>query len=134
MIMALLMLYFLGGGVGSGAMLTSAGVDQLQDQVVAVVKDDARSKRATTILKSLKKEVRAFEKAFAKSGRQLNKLFKDPGDNREQALLILNDLNANWEARQLRALDARFGLRDELTEQEWKALFAMDQASTTDNE
>lgn len=123
MIMAMLVMYFLGGSVGSGAILTSAGVNELQKEVMAVMEDEARSHTANTILEELRKEVITFEKAFAKSGRQLNKLYKDPRDNGQVALDILDDLNAIWESGQERALDARFALRDELSQDEWNKLF-----------
>ena len=123
MIMAMLVMYFLGGSVGSGAILTSAGVAELQKQVLVVMDDEARAKRASAILEELRKEVTTFEKAFAKSGRQLNKLYKDPRDNGQAALDILDDLNATWESGQERALDARFALRDELSQDEWDKLF-----------
>jgi len=123
MIMAMLVMYFLGGSVGSGAILTSAGVAELQKQVLVVMDDEARAKRASAILEELRKEVTTFEKAFAKSGRQLNKLYKDHRDNGQAALDILDDLNATWESGQERALDARFALRDELSQDEWDKLF-----------
>ena len=123
MIWALLAMYFLGGSVGSGAILTSTGVAELQKQVLVVTNDEARAKRASAILDELRKEVITFEKAFAKSGRQLNKLYKDPRDNGQAALDILDDLNATWESGQERALDARFALRDELSQDEWDKLF-----------
>lgn len=123
MIWALLAMYFLGGSVGSGAILTSTGVAELQKQVLIVMDDEARAHRASAILEELRKEVTAFEKAFAKSGKQLNKLYKDPRDNGQAAFDILDGLNATWESGQERALDARFALRDELSQDEWDKLF-----------
>jgi hypothetical protein len=38
-------------------------------------------------------------------------------------LALLGDLNAEWAAGQERALNARFALRDVLTEEEWSAFF-----------
>lgn len=123
MIWALLAWYFFGGGVGSGAILTSSDVDDLRERVAIVIEDETRRQAAAQKLKELKKDVRAFEKAFAKSGKKLNKLYKDHEGDREEALAILDDLNSDWAAGQERALDARFGLRNELTKEEWSALF-----------
>jgi len=124
MIWALLAWYFFGsGGVGSGAILTSSGVDELGNKVAIVVEDDTRRQSATRTLRDLKKDAKAFEKSFRKSGRQLNKLYEEHADNRQEALVILNDLNSEWEAAQGRALDARFALREQMSEKEWSALF-----------
>jgi len=127
MIWALLAMYFLGGGGASGSMLTSAGVKQLNEQTEIVVADPTRAEQAQLIIKDLGKEVKAFEKAFARSGRQLNKSYKDHAADVDQALAILDDLNSGWELSQQRALDLRFELRESLTEDEWTALFAGEQ-------
>jgi len=127
MIWALLAMYFLGGGGASGGMLTSAGVKQLNEQTEIVVADPTRAEQAQLIIKDLGKEVKAFEKVFARSGRQLNKSYKDHAADVDQALAILDDLNSGWELSQQRALDLRFELRESLTEDEWTALFAGEQ-------
>lgn len=124
MIMALLAMYFLGGGVGSGSMLTSAVVKQLSEQTESVVADPARIETAQQTLKELGTEVKAFEKGFRRSGRQLTKSYKDFAADAEQALAIVDELNSAWESAQQRAIDLRFELRDSLTEEEWAALFA----------
>ena len=123
MIWALLAWYFFGGGAGSGAILTSADVDNLEERTAIVIEDDTRRQSAARELKALKKDVKAFEKAFSKSGKQLNKAYKTHEGGREDALAVLDDLNTVWAATQDRALDARFALRDELTKEEWMALF-----------
>ncbi len=126
MIWALLAAYFLGGGINgvSGSMLTSAAVKQLSKQIEVVVVEPARAAAAQQTLGALRKEVKAFEKAFAKSGRQLTKSYKNHAADFEQALAILEDLNSGWASSQQRALDLRFELRASLTEEEWAALFA----------
>jgi len=123
-IWALLAWYFFGGGgVGSGAILTSSGIDDISEQVAIVVQDETRVRSAAQTLKGLRKEIKAFEKSFAKSGRKLNKLYEDHADNREEALAILAELNSEWKVGQESALDARFALRDTMTEDEWTAVF-----------
>lgn len=126
MIWALLAAYFLGGGVGgvSGSMLTPAAVTQFSKQAELVVVDPARAEAAQRTLVELGKEVKAFEKKFAKSGKQLTRSYRDHTADRDQALALLEDLNSAWETSQQRALDLRFELRDSLTEEEWAALFA----------
>ena len=124
MIWALLAMYFLGGGGASGSMLTTAAIKQLSEQTEIVVADPARAEAAQQTFVDLRKEVKAFEKKFAKSGRQLNKFYKNYTGDADQALALLEDLNSGWETSQQRAIDLRFELRDSLTEEEWAALFA----------
>lgn len=123
MIWALLAWYFLGGTADSGTVLTSAGVTELQAQITVVVADEERSTRADAILERLAKNVQAFEKTFASTGKQLNKLYSDHDADQQLALDILADLNTAWQAGQQSALDDRFALRDALTEDEWILLF-----------
>lgn len=121
---AFLAWYLFGGAtVGSGAILTSAGVADLQEQVTVVVTDRTRREDALSVLEGLEKDVRAFEKSFQKTGKQLNKLYIEHADNRATARSILAGLSSEWADGQDRALDARFALRDQLTEDEWEALF-----------
>jgi hypothetical protein len=124
MIWAFLAWYFFGGGVAGGTMLSPAYVDELSERVAIVVVDPARSETAQQTLKILGKEVKAFDKAFAKSGKQLSKFYKDHAADRNEAVAIIDALNANWEAAQERALDLRFELRESLSEDEWTKLLA----------
>ena len=128
MIWALLAAYFLCGGVGgaSGGMLTLASVKQLSSLAEEVIVDSARAEAAQQTLTELRKEVKAFQKTFSKSGKQLNKSYKDHADGGNYALDVLQELNSGWELSQQRAIDLRFELRDSMTEEEWAALFAGD--------
>jgi 16S rRNA C1402 N4-methylase RsmH len=124
MIWALLAAYFLSGAGGiGGAALTSASVKQLSEHAEAVIEDPDRSEAAQQTFKELRKEVRAFEKMFTKSGSKLTKSYRDHAADRDQAIAILDDLNSGWEAAQQRALDLRFELKDSMSEAEWTALF-----------
>ena len=126
MIMALLAAYFLSGGLGgaSGGMLTTAAVKQMSEQAESTIVDPVRAEATQQVFAELRKEVKGFEKTFAGSGKQLTKSYRDHTANADQALALLEDLNADWAASQQRALDLRFALRDQMTEEEWAALFA----------
>ncbi len=128
MIWALLAAYYLGGGLGgvNGSLLTTAIVKQLSEQTETIIDDPTRAAAAQQTLKELRKEIRVFERTFAKSGRQLNKSYKDHEADQEQAFAILSELNSDWEAMQLRAIDLRFELQDHVTEGEWAELFAQE--------
>jgi hypothetical protein len=124
MIWALLALYFFGGGgMGSGAILTSSAVGDLTQQVETLIEDKTRRKAAARTLKNLKRDVKSFEKAFSKSGRELDKLYLDHANHEDAALELLEALDAEWARGQRRAIDARFELRDMLTEEEWSIVF-----------
>ena len=125
MIWALLAMFFLGGGGSiSGSMLTTAGVKQLIEQTELVVADPARIEAAQQTLKDLRIEVKAFEKIFVISGKQLTESYKDHAADADEALAVLEDLNSGWESSQQRAVELRFELKESLTEEEWAALFA----------
>jgi hypothetical protein len=124
MIWALLAAYFLGGGIGgaSGSMLTSESVKQLNERTEEVIADPARAEEAQQTLAELRQEVKAFHKIFSKSGRKLNKSYKDHAADLNQALAVLEELNSGWNAAQQRTIELRFALRDSMTEEEWAAL------------
>ena len=94
-----------------------------------MIVDSARADAAQQTLAELRKEVKAFQKTFSKSGKKLNKSYKDHADGGSQALLILDELNSGWEVSQQRVIDLRFELRDSMTEEEWVALFAVENSS-----
>ncbi len=123
MLLALLAVYFFGGGGVGGSILTPAAVKQIGKQVEAVVTDAARVERASETLAELTTEIRGFEKSFAKSGKQLSGLYKDHGADADQMLAVLDSLNADWEAVQRRAIELRFDLKDALSPEEWAAVF-----------
>ena len=125
MIWALLAAYFLSGGMGvSGAMLTADSTKELSQRVDRVIADSDRAEEAQKTLAALRKDAKAFQKVFAKSGKQLSKSYRDHADDGEQALVILDELNADWEVAQQQAIDARFELRESMTAEEWAELFA----------
>jgi hypothetical protein len=129
MIWALLAWYFFGGMPGASAnILTTTGLEEFGGRVEIAVDETNRREDALTVLKSLSREVREFEKVFAESGRKLNSLYKNHSSGREEALVILDALDADWEKRQSLALDKWFQLRAILTEDEWSTLFGKEAA------
>jgi hypothetical protein len=94
MIWALLAMYLLGGGGGSGGMLTTAGVKQLSARAEVVIEDPGREEAAQETLAKLREEVKAFEKLFSKSGKQLIKPYKDHAFDVDQTRVIHENLNS----------------------------------------
>lgn len=123
MLIALLAVFFLGGGGIGGSVLTPAAVKEIGKQIEAEVTDAARVEAAALTLAELKAEIKGFEKIFAKSGKELNGLYKDHGAGADRMLAALDSLNTHWEASQQRAIDLRFDLKESLTEEEWAAVF-----------
>ena len=128
MLVALLAAYLLGGGAGvSGGILTPAAVKQIGKQVEATVSDPARAESAAQTLAELKTEMKGFEKTFAKSGKELTKLYKDHAADAGQMLAVLEEFSTGWEASQKRAIDLRFELKESLTEEQWATVFGGEQ-------
>jgi len=125
MIWALLAAYFLGGGLGAvhGGLLTSAGVKDLSEQAQVIIADPERADAARSTLRDLRKKVGKFERTFARTGRRLNRDYKSHDANAQKAMATLGEFNREWEAVQREAIDLRFQLRDQMTEEEWTRLF-----------
>ena len=117
--------YFFGGGAGAidAGALTPAAVEDLSDRVAIVVEDPARAKGAQSTLADLEAEVVAFEKKFTASGRAISRSYRDHTAGRGEIEAVLDELNRDWQRGQERALDLRFELRDQLTREEWAALY-----------
>jgi len=107
----------------SANLLSLEGLSDMTERVEIVVHQPDRREDAAHILGGLRKDVKAFEKTFTKSGRQLNKLYRNHSASRDESLAILSALNSDWAARQQHVLDGWFELRETLTEEEWNALF-----------
>jgi len=122
MIMALLLMYFLGGGV-TGSILNAEAVKQVTSQVEEHVEDAQRLKTAKKTLKQLRKESRRFERNFSKSGRQLTKLYLDHAASTGQMREVFDKLNSGWELSQQKAVEIRWDLKESLTESEWGLVF-----------
>jgi hypothetical protein len=125
MIWALLAGYFLmGSGAVGGGLLTPAGLKQTSARTEVVIEDPSREEAAQETLAKLGKEVKAFEKMFTKSGKELTKSYKDHASSIEQEHATQGVLNSNWKVAQQRALDLRFELKASMTEEEWMELFS----------
>lgn len=120
--------YFFGGGAGgiNAGALTPATVEELSDRVAIVTEDPARAEAAQSILEDLRKDVVAFDKKFSASGKAVKRSYQDHAADRADIEAVLDQLNRDWERGQERALDLRFELREQLTREEWAALYSND--------
>lgn len=101
-------------------------VKELSDRVEIVVEDPGRAEAARSAFGELADEVAAFEKAFAASGKEVTRSYRDHAADRAEIEAVLEQLNRDWQSGQERMLDLRFELRDQLTREEWVALYSTD--------
>ena len=124
MVWALLAWFLLGGSNGHSAlMLNASGAQELIVSIESVVTDDLRRSEALLVVEDLESEIGGFEQVFSDSGRQLDRLYAIHDDASDEIREVFSELNSTWEAGQARALDARFRLRELMTEEEWALLF-----------
>ncbi len=124
MIWALLAWFLLGGSNDHSALMLSAdGAQELIVSIESVVTDDLRRSEAVMAVEGLEAEIAEFEQLFSDSGRQLDRLYSDHDDTSYEIREVFSELNATWEAGQTHALDARFVMREVMTEQEWRSIF-----------
>ena len=124
MLAALLVAFFLGGAAASGALLTEDMLKDFNHRAEQVVVDPERMDAITKEVASLHDELKAFNKALAKSGKSLDAYYKDHGADAAGMQTELDALNSAWAAAQSRVLDHRFNIRDQMTPDEWRAVFA----------
>ena len=121
----MLFLYGGAGAIDAGA-LTPAAVEELSERVAIVVEDPARADAARLTLAELEAEVIAFRKKFTASGKEISRSYRDHEADSAEIEAVFDQLNRDWEKGQERALDLRFELRDQLTREEWAALYFKD--------
>lgn len=124
MLAALLLAFFLGGAATSGALLTEDMLHDFMHRAEQVVADPVRVEAVANEVTSLHDALKAFNKVMAKSGKSLSARFKDHSAGTDDMQAELDVLNSAWVAAQSRVLDYRFNLRDQMTSEEWRAVFA----------
>ena len=121
MIWALLAIYFLGGGMG-GSVLTTDAIKAMNKRVDDVIVDSAKAKAIGNDLDSLRAEVKGINKIYSKSGKELTKIYKDHAVGAENMIIVMDQLNVEWDAAQQRAIELRLKLKDSMTAEEWSAI------------
>jgi len=120
MLIALITIMLLGGG--SSAVLSF--VADTQDSVKTVLPKGERQQAALGTLKGMKKRTNAHQKHLKKAGKNLIKALEgsDPGEPEIEELWAAHF--AEIEGFNDDLLDLRFELRDQLTREEWNAIFS----------
>jgi galactokinase len=124
MLAALLVAFWLGGAAASGALLTEDMLKDFMQRAEQVVVDPVRVEAVAEEVRSLHDELKAFNQVLAKSSKSLNAYYKDHSAEAAGMQAELDALNAAWLAAQSRLLDHRFNIRDQMTPEEWRAVFA----------
>ena len=128
MLIALFTILFLGGGSTFGPILY---FDEALDHVEAAIVEDDRRKEATATLKTMKKRSKDHSKNF-------KGLAKDQYSDASAHDATDEGLEAFWDKYfELNSeytndiVDLRFELRDQLSRDEWEALFPADVREST---
>ncbi len=135
MLIALLLSYVLSGsGAPFSGVLTSATLKDLSNRVATAVTDPARAQRAEKTLSNARGDVTAFEKAYAESGKNLSRYYREHEQNGALMGAEINKLERRWEAAQAKVLALRFELQSNLTREEWQQVFPQQQLPETRNQ
>jgi len=120
MLIALITIMLLGGG--SSAVLSF--VADAQDTVKIVLPKGERQKAALGTLKGIKKRTNTHQEHLKKAGKNLFKALEgsDPGEPEIDEVWAAHF--AEVEDYNHDMLDLRFELRDQLTREEWNAIFS----------
>jgi hypothetical protein len=124
MLAALLVAFFLVGAAASGALLSEDMLNDFMNRAEQAVVDPVRVGAVTKEVTSLHDELKAFNKVLAKTGKSLSAHYRDHSAAAAGMQAELDALNSAWVAAQSRVLDHRFNIRDQMTPEEWRAVFA----------
>ncbi len=117
MLLALYTIFVLGGG-GSG---TLDFIADTSDTVKVVVENEESQKTALATLKTMKKQSSNFDKEVKRTSKELNAALE--GDDQAAIESVWEKLLQQRSAYDKSMLDMRFELKDQLTREEWEAVF-----------
>jgi len=120
MLIALLTILFL--GASSSGLLDY--IAESRDNVKAVMVKDDRRKEALDTLKAMKKITKARSKQVKRVSRGLKKAFAGADTSDEQLEAIWNRYFVAVNQYDHEIVDLRFELKDQLTREEWEAVFS----------
>jgi len=123
MLIFLFFVYLLGGSRGP----TNLGhfyLEQAKECIGAEVKDPAREKEAKAAVKEAKKGILKFINQTNKSGKTLNKLFKDYNSTPEQFDALIEESLVQQRQSAATVFEARQAMLKSITAEEWSAIMA----------
>lgn len=120
MLIAIMTILFLGG---SGVFGPIAFVDEAIDNARIAISDDDHRKATVAELKAINKRSKEYMKTVKGLGKDLNSYFSEhevANEEIEAAWTSIFELNDEY-SRDI--IEMRFELRDQLSREEWQALF-----------
>ena len=123
MLAAIITILILGGGGAFGPMVF---IDEARDNVENVITDEEQLKAVRADLKAMKGRAKDYSKAMNKLTKDYRKEFGDhdiQGDTMDAYWGQLLSLNETY-SKDLTAM--RFDLRDQMTREQWEALFPLE--------
>jgi hypothetical protein len=123
MLVAIITILILGGGGAFGPMVF---IDEARDNVENVITDEEQLKEVRADLKAMKGRAKDYSKAMNKLTKDYRKEFGDhdiQGDTMDAYWGQLLSLNETY-SKDLTAM--RFDLRDQMTREQWEALFPLE--------
>jgi len=124
MLIALFTILLLGGS----SSFVFDYIADTRDNIKIVVPKGERQKAALGTLKTMKKSERAYRKHLRKAGKELYKALDLPDDVESELHGVWTNHFAEVQRRNHEMLDLRFELREQLTREEWGAIFSSDSA------
>jgi hypothetical protein len=120
MLIAIITILFLGGS--STGLLDY--IAETRDNVKAVMAKDERRTEALATLKAMKKITNARNKQVKRASRELSKAFAGADSSDEAIDAIWSGYFATVKQHDHELLDLRYELREQLTREEWEAVFS----------
>ena len=120
MLIAIMTILFLGG---SGVFGPIAFVDEAIDNAKIAISDDDHRKATVAELKAINKRSKEYMKAVKGLGKDLNSYFSEHEVDNEEIEATWNSIFELNEEYSRDIIEMRFELRDQLSREEWRALF-----------
>ena len=122
MLAALIVALLLGGSSGASALL--ADFEHARASIETAVADRARKAELVALVRDAEKSMKAALKDRGKTAEQLVQLVRPYQAKAADAQPLVQKLHAEAEAAQEQVIRARFELKERMTREEWRKVFA----------
>ena len=122
MLAALIVALLLGGSSGASALL--ADFEHARASIETAVEDRARKTELVALVRDAEKSMKAALKDRGKTAEQLVQLVRPYQAKAADAQPLVQKLHAEVEVAQEQVIRARFELKERMTREEWRKVFA----------
>ena len=122
MLAALIVALLLGGSSGASALL--ADFEHARASIETAVADRARKAELVALVRDAEKSMKAALKDRGKTAEQLVQLVRPYQAKAADAQPLVQKLHAEVEVAQEQVIRARFELKERMTREEWRKVFA----------